>query len=280
MMMSDDVVMILCVIQYMSHLTTITRDHYALCIGHLFKLIREKYTKLISDEVRDALFWLVGELIKRNAANVDSLCLELLRHIVSGSTERENIWLNRRLLNLFIEHKAWFFGKNNLVPASFYVFVSQIPDHHQFGALRAKEVDFCIQIAREKVCLFLFLLRSNTHNRFFKTESPLCERSFTWISFLFNTFLLPGSFVFKFNLIRIIGRDLIRVLQNVYRIPEFTALWRDLIYNPTSFSPDLKSIWSILSHRTPRVYLKTRLTADMVNLRQKKNIKSKPYFHC
>lgn len=37
----------------------------------------------------------------------------------------------------------------------------------------------------------------------------------------------------------IIGRDLIRLLQNVSRIPEFEALWKDLLHNPQSLSPSL-----------------------------------------
>lgn len=37
----------------------------------------------------------------------------------------------------------------------------------------------------------------------------------------------------------VIGRDLIRLLQNVSRIPEFEILWKDLLHNPQSLSPSL-----------------------------------------
>lgn len=37
----------------------------------------------------------------------------------------------------------------------------------------------------------------------------------------------------------VIGRDLIRLLQNVSRIPEFETLWKDLMHNPQSLSPNL-----------------------------------------
>lgn len=37
----------------------------------------------------------------------------------------------------------------------------------------------------------------------------------------------------------VIGRDLIRLLQNVSRIPEFETLWKDLLHNPQSLSPSL-----------------------------------------
>lgn len=34
-----------------------------------------------------------------------------------------------------------------------------------------------------------------------------------------------------------VGRDLVRLLQNVARIPEMELLWRDLLHNPTVLSP-------------------------------------------
>lgn len=37
----------------------------------------------------------------------------------------------------------------------------------------------------------------------------------------------------------VIGRDLIRLLQNVSRIPEFELFWKDLLHNPQSLSPSL-----------------------------------------
>lgn len=37
----------------------------------------------------------------------------------------------------------------------------------------------------------------------------------------------------------IIGRDLIRVLQNVSRIPEIELFWKELMYNPQSLCPSL-----------------------------------------
>ena len=36
---------------------------------------------------------------------------------------------------------------------------------------------------------------------------------------------------------QVIGRDLIRLLQSVARIPEFEELWKDLLQNPSSLSP-------------------------------------------
>ena len=42
----------------------------------------------------------------------------------------------------------------------------------------------------------------------------------------------------KFTECLVIGRDFVRLLQNVARIPEFEALWRDMLYNQSSLSPN------------------------------------------
>ncbi|RWS28789.1 integrator complex subunit 3-like protein [Leptotrombidium deliense] len=60
-----------------------------------------------------------------------------------------------------------------------------------------------------------------------------------------------------------IGRDLVRLLQNVARIPEFEQLWKDIYDNPTSLSPSFQGVLQIMQTRTSRKYLQCRLTPDM-----------------
>lgn len=43
----------------------------------------------------------------------------------------------------------------------------------------------------------------------------------------------------------IIGRDLVRLLQNVARIPEMELLWRDLLHNPQTLSPQFTGVWEV-----------------------------------
>ncbi|BFZ01574.1 hypothetical protein BsWGS_04613 [Bradybaena similaris] len=62
-----------------------------------------------------------------------------------------------------------------------------------------------------------------------------------------------------------IGRDLIRLLQNVARIPEFDALWREILYSPTSLSSGFTGVAQLLQIRTSRKFLVGRLTPDMEN---------------
>lgn len=60
-----------------------------------------------------------------------------------------------------------------------------------------------------------------------------------------------------------LGRDFIRILQNVARIPEFEALWRDMLQNPKALYPTFTGVWQILRIRTSRRFLQLRLTPDI-----------------
>ncbi|KAG7203567.1 hypothetical protein KM043_013611 [Ampulex compressa] len=61
----------------------------------------------------------------------------------------------------------------------------------------------------------------------------------------------------------VIGRDLVRLLQNVARIPEFEALWKDMLLNPKSLCPNFSGVLQLLQTRTSRRFLQSRLTPDM-----------------
>ncbi|KAG8191408.1 hypothetical protein JTE90_010584 [Oedothorax gibbosus] len=67
----------------------------------------------------------------------------------------------------------------------------------------------------------------------------------------------------KFTECMIIGRDLIRLLLNVARIPEFEKLWRDMYSNPSSLAPTFTGVAQLLAMRTSRRFLQCRLTPDM-----------------
>lgn len=60
-----------------------------------------------------------------------------------------------------------------------------------------------------------------------------------------------------------IGRDLVRLLQNVARIPEFEKIWKDLFADPTSFAPNFVGIQQLMKTRTSRRFFQSRLTPDM-----------------
>ncbi|XP_060550262.1 integrator complex subunit 3 [Pantherophis guttatus] len=60
-----------------------------------------------------------------------------------------------------------------------------------------------------------------------------------------------------------VGRDLVRLLQSVARIPEFEQLWKDIIHNPQALSPQFTGMLQLLQSRTSRKFLACRLTPDM-----------------
>ena len=62
-----------------------------------------------------------------------------------------------------------------------------------------------------------------------------------------------------------IGRDLVRLLQNVCKIPEIKSLWKDMLHKPQSLNSQFTGIDQLLSMRTSRKYLASRLTPDMEN---------------
>lgn len=61
----------------------------------------------------------------------------------------------------------------------------------------------------------------------------------------------------------VIGRDLVRLLQNVARIPEFEQLWRDILTAPKTLSPSFSGVLQLLQMRTSRRFLQSRLTPEM-----------------
>nr|CAG4643757.1 EOG090X0205 [Lepidurus arcticus] len=67
----------------------------------------------------------------------------------------------------------------------------------------------------------------------------------------------------KFADCLVIGRDLVRLLQNVARVPELEAIWRDLLHNPKVLAPNFTGILQLMQVRTSRRFLQARLTPDM-----------------
>ncbi|KAI9491517.1 integrator complex subunit 3 [Zychaea mexicana] len=61
----------------------------------------------------------------------------------------------------------------------------------------------------------------------------------------------------------IIGRDLVRLLQDLTTIPEFHQLWNDILNAPQSLAPSFKGIHTLLQTPTPREFLRCRLTNEI-----------------
>ena len=67
----------------------------------------------------------------------------------------------------------------------------------------------------------------------------------------------------RFNDVLVIGRDFLRLLQNISRIPEIEELWNDILHNPTSLSVSFTGVVQVMNTRTSRRFLQSRITPDM-----------------
>lgn len=61
----------------------------------------------------------------------------------------------------------------------------------------------------------------------------------------------------------VIGRDLVRILQLVARIPQFETLWRDIFLNPSTLSPTFTGVMQLMSIPSKRHIILSRVTPDM-----------------
>ncbi|GJP80895.1 hypothetical protein CLOP_g11093 [Closterium sp. NIES-67] len=62
----------------------------------------------------------------------------------------------------------------------------------------------------------------------------------------------------------VIGRDLVRLLQDVALIPEFEPIWRDLVHSPESMgAPGFSDLAQLYVLRTPTRFITSRVTPEM-----------------
>lgn len=139
-------------------LTLITRDGLANVLGHLTQLVLERYLRF-NDVARGQLLWLLRELIRTSVANVDSLCLSLLRHAAGGDTTPRNLFLVDALLDIFQENRPWLDKLPFLVASIVYTYLRLIEDHSatHLAGLRQKEINFMVSLIRERLvdCLVI-----------------------------------------------------------------------------------------------------------------------------
>lgn len=70
----------------------------------------------------------------------------------------------------------------------------------------------------------------------------------------------------KFIECRVIGRDFVRLLQDLTKIPLFSDLWKDILQRPQSLSSHFSDLTQLFGIRTPRKFLQSRVTPDMEKL--------------
>ena len=70
----------------------------------------------------------------------------------------------------------------------------------------------------------------------------------------------------KFAECKVIGRDFVRLLQDLTKIPQFADLWKDILQRPQSLSPQFTDLSQLFACRTPQKFLRSRVTPDMERL--------------
>lgn len=213
-----------------------SRDGLNLVLAHLTQLVVERFPRLL-DTVRSQLMWLIKELVRANVTGTDMLIWNLMRQIAGGDVTPKNVWLAETLMDLLIEQRYSLHFNFTKVSDSWRSNCRAWLDKYSF--LIASVVYTYLRLIEDHLSQTLLALRQK--------EINFC------ISLLRE----------KFTDCMAIGRDLVRLLQHVARIPEFEQLWRDILHNPKFLSPTFTGLSQLMQIRTSRRFLFLRLTPDM-----------------
>lgn len=176
------------------------------------------------ESARIQLIWLVSEMIYVSAVGIDGLLVSLLRQIVGGDFSEGNLWLCFELVSLFLSNLNWLVEEEPLV-------------------LRGG--------------LYTYLRVLADHCRFLGDSKLEALRQ---IEIKFCIRVLREHF----HLCLEIGRDLIRLLQDLVHVPEFRDIWKDLVLNPGEFKTQgFEDVSQLYQKRTSSWYFSLRITPEM-----------------
>ncbi|XP_010651501.1 uncharacterized protein LOC100267166 isoform X3 [Vitis vinifera] len=176
------------------------------------------------ESARIQLIWLVSEMIYVSAEGIDGVLVSLLRQIVGGDFSDGNLRLCFELVSLFLSKWNWLVEEGPLV-------------------LRSG--------------LYTYLRVLADHCRF-PGDSKLEALKRIEIEFCIRVLRE------QFHLCLKIGRDLIRLLQDLVHVPEFRAVWKDLVLNPGEFKiQGFEDVSQLYRERTSSRYFLLRITPEM-----------------
>lgn len=210
---------------HIKHLHAIVTDGYCSFIDLLIEVVDGLYVKLL-DSVKRQLIWVSKEMIDVSAVGLGNLLVCLLRQIVGGDFSDSNLWLCSEVLNIFSTKWGCLLEEETIILASaLYTYLRLLADH-------------CRSIHNHNTKLeALKRLEIEFCVRVLKEEFHLCLK---------------------------IGRDLVRLLQDLVHVPEFRAIWKDLILNPGNFkTPGFSDILQLYCTRTPSSFFSLRITPEM-----------------
>ncbi|KAH0664618.1 hypothetical protein KY284_029549 [Solanum tuberosum] len=176
------------------------------------------------DSVKIQLIWVTKEMLNVLAIGFDKLLVALLRQIVGGDFSEGNSWLCLEMVALFLANWDCLLEEEPL-------------------------------ILNKGLYVFLRLLADH-----YRVPSNPMVDGLKRMEVVYCVRLLREQFLLCLK----IGRDLIRLLQDLVHIPEFKAIWKDLLLNPRQFGVDgFKDISQIYHTKTPSSYFLLRVTPEM-----------------
>lgn len=207
-------------------------------IKHLHGIITDGYeyftsmlVKIVNElyvklvvSVKRQLIWVTHEMVNVSAVGFRHLLVALLRQIVGGDFAEENLWLSFEMANLFSTKWSYLLEEEPLVLTE---------------------------------ALYVFLRLLADHCRV--SNIPKID-SLRQMEIEFCVRMLRDHF----SLCLRIGRDLVRLLQDLVHVSEFRGIWRDLLYNPSAFRADgFTDVSQIYNTRTSRWYFSLTVTPEM-----------------
>ncbi|XVE59883.1 hypothetical protein DITRI_Ditri05aG0083000 [Diplodiscus trichospermus] len=178
----------------------------------------------VADSVKDQLIWVAKEMIDVSAVGIDSLLVGLLRQIVGGDFSDGNLWLCFELVSLCLSKWDCLLLEEPAVLTS---------------------------------ALYTFLRLLSDHCRIGSNQKLEMLRQ---LEIEFCVKMLREQFHLSLK----IGRDLVRLLQDLFHVPEFKSIWKDLVLNPSEFrTANFSDISQLYSTRTSSRYFLLRITPEM-----------------
>lgn len=207
-------------------------------IKHLHAIVTDGYCSFVNflikvvnelyvkliDSAKSQLIWVLQVMIDVSAVGVDDLLVCLLRQIVGGDFSDGNLWLCFEVVNLFWAKWDCLLEVEPMILTS---------------------------------ALYTYLRLLADHCRLFNNTRL---ESLRQLEIKFCVKVLKE----QFHLCLRIGRDLIRLLQDLVHVHEFRALWKDLVFNPNEFrTPGFSDISQLYCKRTSSRYFLLRITPEM-----------------
>ncbi|KAK6936947.1 Integrator complex subunit 3, N-terminal, partial [Dillenia turbinata] len=210
---------------HMKHLHALVVDGYEFFTDTLIRVVNELYQKLVVP-VRPQLVWVTSVMINVSAIGVDKLLVCLLRQIVGGDYSEGNLWLCSELCSLLLTTLDCILHLEEpfILTSALYTYLRLVGDHYRLASTNPQMKT----LTSMEIDFCVKVLRTQFH---------LCIK---------------------------IGRDLIRLLQDLFHIPWFRDIWKDLMLRPSEFGisgfTDISKIYSL---RTSSRYFLLRITPEM-----------------